>query len=184
MSHYLNVLFCTDFSRNADHAFEVASDFASAAGAHLSVIHVIPRDRGESRNSQPSEQEATRESEMRTLLERTYGSRAVVPTQVTVRHGHVVEEILRFAAETNARLIVVGARGLDRLAGLIGGGSVADHVVKNAKVPVLVVPWPEEPAEKALEDVARRRAIPLGRTDVGRVLKEIRAAQVREESGS
>ena len=181
MSHYLNVLFCTDFSRNADHAFGVASDFASAAGAHLSVIHVIPRDRGESSHPQPSNQEATRESEMRALLKRTYGSGAAVPTQMTVRHGHVVAEILRFAAETNARLIVVGARGLDRLAGLIGGG-VADHVMKNAKVPVLVVPWPEAPTEKALADVARRRAIPLGRTDVGRVLKEIRAAQAREES--
>jgi len=35
---------------------------------------------------------------------------------------------------------VIGARGVGRVAGLLGGGSVADKVVKNSPVPVLVVP--------------------------------------------
>ena len=48
-------------------------------------------------------------------------------------------EILEYAQETNADLIVIGARGMGRLEGFLGGGSIAEKVARNARVPVVIV---------------------------------------------
>jgi nucleotide-binding universal stress UspA family protein len=56
----------------------------------------------------------------------------------TVLHGHPSNELNAYVAYNAIDLIVIGThgrRGLDRL--LIG--SVADKVIRGAKVPVLVV---------------------------------------------
>jgi len=63
---------------------------------------------------------------------------AGVPFESKVIEGHPADDILKFAAENKANLIVmgsIGARGLARF--LLG--SVTEKVVRNSKVPVLVV---------------------------------------------
>jgi len=54
------------------------------------------------------------------------------------RRGDPSREILRVAEEAHADLIVVGARGLGRIGGLILG-SVSERVVHAASMPVMVV---------------------------------------------
>lgn len=139
MPEYKTIVFCTDFSKNADHAFEEAQYLASSTGAHLSVLHVIPDDVNEAARALPESKRAAEEKQARSLLERTYGAKTTVPTRFSVRRGNVAVEMLRFPAETNAELMVIGSRGLGRLTGLVGG-CIGERVVKNAEIPVLVVP--------------------------------------------
>ena len=139
MPEYSNILFCTDFSHNADVAFEEASYIASLAGASLSLLHVIHGGVGETARAVSASQKELEESTALGHLERAYPSGVVGATQMAVRRGDVTAEILEHAAETNADLIVIGARGIGRLEGFLGGGSIAEKVARNAKVPVVIV---------------------------------------------
>jgi nucleotide-binding universal stress UspA family protein len=42
MPEYRNIVFGTDFSKNAEQAFQEARYMASVTGAHLYVVHVVP----------------------------------------------------------------------------------------------------------------------------------------------
>lgn len=53
--------------------------------------------------------------------------------------GHPVEEIIGTAASWNADLIVMGTHGRTGLAHLFAG-SVAEQVLRHARIPVMVVP--------------------------------------------
>lgn len=181
MPDYENILFCTDFSAHAHDAFEEASYLVSLIGASLVVLHVIPGGVGESARAVPDPQRVAEESALMDLLDSTYGSRMTEKPEMAIRHGHVTEEILDFAAEMNAGLIVIGARGIGRLEGFLGGGSVAETVAKNTSIPVLIVAGPETAEEKAMQELAHRRGIPLGRTGVGRVLRGVRHQAQRRE---
>ncbi len=151
MPQYRDILFCTDFSENADRAFEEAVSVAQLTGANLHVLHVVPpsphllrvgirgRAVGELDRSEASEWAAD-EARVTGHIRRAYGGPTRQGIEPAVRNGHEAREILEFAAEQGADLIVIGARGVGAFVGLFGGGSVADKVVRNSRVPVLVVP--------------------------------------------
>lgn len=60
------------------------------------------------------------------------------PGEIVVTEGSIVEEILATAKSRNVQLIVMGTRGLSR-EGYLLLGSVTEHVIGRAKVPVLAV---------------------------------------------
>jgi len=65
-----------------------------------------------------------------------------------VRTGDVAEEILAYAAEKKAQLIIMGTHGYKGLERIMFG-SVADKVVKNACCPVMTInPYREECEEQ------------------------------------
>ncbi|HET6495284.1 MAG TPA: universal stress protein [Thermoleophilia bacterium] len=129
MPDYGNIVYCTDFSEQADRAFEDARYMAGITGAKLFVLHVTPGSGGA--GVTPKEQESSMES-MRTH----YASEGA---EYVLRYGNEATEILQFADEQPKALIVLGARGVGALAGIFGG-SIADKVTRHAKSPVLVVP--------------------------------------------
>jgi len=53
--------------------------------------------------------------------------------------GAIAEEILRTAEQVGARVIVLGSHGHSRLYRVLVG-SVAEHVIRHATIPVLLVP--------------------------------------------
>lgn len=63
---------------------------------------------------------------------------AGVPAEGFVRRGHVVDAVLGLAEEVDAALIVVGTAGRQGLTRMLLG-SVAEQVVRRAKVPVVTV---------------------------------------------
>ena len=125
MSEYRNIVFCSDFSKNANHAYTEAVKVASALGATLFVLHVVPGAGG---------------GEPGGAVEKLREAYPAEGAEYAVLNGNETVQILSFAEEKDAGLIVIGARGIGALAGLFGGGSIADKVLKNAKIPVLVVP--------------------------------------------
>lgn len=61
-----------------------------------------------------------------------------VAVEALLVEGHAVQEIIRTAKEGNFDLIVMGARGVSHIRGLLLG-SVSDGVIHHALCPVLVV---------------------------------------------
>jgi nucleotide-binding universal stress UspA family protein len=62
-----------------------------------------------------------------------------IQTRKIVREGREYQEIIAFAKDEKVDLIIVGTHGQTGL-GHVLLGSVAEKVVRNSKVPVLVVP--------------------------------------------
>ncbi|HLW59847.1 MAG TPA: universal stress protein [bacterium] len=63
---------------------------------------------------------------------------ANVPVERDYRSGDPSAEIIRLAGEKKADLIIMGARGLGQIGGLILG-SVSERVLHGAHLPVMVV---------------------------------------------
>jgi nucleotide-binding universal stress UspA family protein len=78
-------------------------------------------------------------------------------TTVVVRAGHVSEAVVREAREHHADLVVVGSRGHERLAKLLLGSS-SEAILRNASVPVLLVP----PVDMDIVGIADRVALTCG----------------------
>jgi nucleotide-binding universal stress UspA family protein len=129
MPDYKSIVYCTDFSENADFAFAEAKYMARMTGAKLFIVHVTP---GVAAEAAVTEAEGGTEN-----LRKTYVAEGA---EYVALHGNEAAEIMKFAERQSAPLIVIGARGIGALTSLFSGGSIADKVARNAKGPVLLVP--------------------------------------------
>jgi len=139
------VLVPIDFSDTSDVALRYGKALAGAFGASLHVVHVVQEP-----YAQPWAVEAygfslatlqddwTKEAKSRLEGMLTAEERASLNATATTVLGHPVSEILRFATEHQADLIVLGTHGRGPLSHLVMG-SVAERVVRHAPCPVLTV---------------------------------------------
>lgn len=120
------------------------SEATGAAGRYAATLHGSPRivllvvegHEAEPRTSQDSEQQAARLARMTAPAELELKA-AGITTETVVVYGNAGEEIVRYGDATDAQAIIVGRRGAGLSRALLG--SVSDHIVRNAKQPVLVV---------------------------------------------
>lgn len=70
--------------------------------------------------------------------------------------GHVADTILAVADEFDARLIVLGSRGATDLP-RVPAGSVATHLLRHARLPVLIAP--SGPGRKTRQDLPNASAL-------------------------
>ena len=127
---FRRVLYATDFSENAERAFEAFS-YLRHATRDATLVHV------ETPNSpQPASDEAPgdRLAELATRLESWD-----VDATVEVRAGDPADEILTAEAEHEPTTTLLGSRGQSRLRRLLLG-SVSESVVANARGNVFLVP--------------------------------------------
>ena len=132
------ILVAVDGSKNADKAFEYASDLAKRVGASLLILHVFEEftNIGYSINEEI-------ERNNREMLQK-YQSRAkmeITRTFVDVmeaKGNDVAEEILQTADKENVDTIVVGSRGISEAKAFLLG-SVSYKVSHYAKRPVIIV---------------------------------------------
>lgn len=140
MARIRKVLYATDFSKNADQAFTLANDLARDLGAALIILYVVSGKEemaaGATAGWLPFVQD------LRATMDTRYASKSAegIEVEVMVRKGSPASTIIKIAQIENADVIVIGARGAGTLQRLLGEGSVADKVLKNSPLPVLVVP--------------------------------------------
>lgn len=144
---FKKIVFCTDFSDNADHAFQTAKDLAWRYGATLHIVHVmvnfslappihatympIEYDPGFVEQVQEAAKDSIEKRYLTQLSEKQ-------PVEVEMLSGYASSEILRLAEEKDIDLIVMGSHGLTGLAHVLFG-STADRVVRKSPCSVLTV---------------------------------------------
>lgn len=142
---YERILFCTDFSENAEFAFDYAIDAAvRRPGSVLYVLHVIPEPDAQFWKTYIYEVEDVDQKAKRDIDERigkTYLVRAPksVQIEVVIRVGKDSDSILEFAEENAVDLIVMGRRGRSSL-GKVLFGNVTEKICRKAPCAVLIVP--------------------------------------------
>jgi nucleotide-binding universal stress UspA family protein len=139
--------FCTDFSENADQAFEVAKDLAVQFGAPIELIHVtVSFSLSPPMHAayMPVEYDPKFIEEVTQAAIKSINEKYVeklpeqFPYNVDVRSGYAATEILRAVEESGIDLLVMGSHGLTGIAHVLFG-STADRVVRKAPCSVLTV---------------------------------------------
>ena len=144
---FKNIVFCSDFSENADDAFYVAKDLAWRYGAVLHFAHImvnfslappvhatympIEYDPGFIEQVKESARGSIQTRYLSLLDEKQ-------PFEIHLLSGYAATEIIRLAEESDIDLIVMGSHGLTGLAHVLFG-STADRVVRKAPCSVLTV---------------------------------------------
>jgi nucleotide-binding universal stress UspA family protein len=145
VSPFQRILFCTDFSENADYAFDFAVDSAvRRPGCTLYLLHVIPESDAQFWKTYIYEvdnidQKAKQDIDQK--VDKTYRPRvpAGVDFRVEMRVGKDYKAILEFADELNVDLIVIGRQGHSALQKALFG-NVTEKVARKAPCAVLIIP--------------------------------------------
>ncbi len=151
------ILFCTDFSENADFAFDFALDSASRRpGCILYLLHVIPEPDAQFWQTYLHEVEnveakARRDIEARIAKDYLPRVPEGVHLEVAIRAGKDWSTILDFAREKQIDLIILGRHGRSSI-GKVLFGAVTEKITRKAECAVLVIPLS---FEKKLTEVAK-----------------------------
>ena len=156
------VLYATDLSPSAKHAFGYALFLAGTAGAEIDILHVVERLSTDARIALQTYIQDPRQRE-HAIRERVQTGRQLLDewldgfwtgqdaetrklrtsiAAIDVVESYPAEQILTTCRERDCDMIVLGAheRGLAHTF----LGSVAKSVLRRARVPVMVVPLPED----------------------------------------
>jgi nucleotide-binding universal stress UspA family protein len=130
------ILVGCDGSEQSERAARYASEeFADAD--EVVLVTIMPREARPPGDDPRALQEHEQRVDASTAPSMDALRAAGLSTRLLVGYGAPAEEILRAAAEELADVVVIGKRGAGLARGLLG--SVSDHVLKHAKVPVVVV---------------------------------------------
>ncbi|MFH1033475.1 MAG: universal stress protein [Pseudomonadota bacterium] len=152
MKGYKNILFCTDFSEDAEIAFVHAVDLAERYGAKLHVLHVLhstlrysPTETTE--QAPPGDVTyASAEVVAKAVedLKRRYQDRLSQVAEVVwvVKPGTAFVEILRYVRENPTELIIMGSAGTS-IKEPTHYGSTVEQVSRRAPCHVMAIKNPE-----------------------------------------
>ena len=144
---YKKVLFCTDFSENADYAFDFAYGIAKRDEGLLYILHVIPYNPHQAyaesfittedlkKIQKAVEEDTANNYKKRYEKEIEEG----IPYEFVTKSGREDEEILTFAKQENVDIIVMGTHGRSGIEHVFFG-SVAEKVLRHSPFPVFVIP--------------------------------------------
>ena len=162
------ILYATDLSESAVHAFAHAVSLANLYGAGMTILHVLAEYPGEEFVTNMISTDTWEEIKSRhyakardQLIGKKRGSAALkealevfseeakaggleqafVTDEILIESGSPAEVIVETAKKRNCDLIVMGTHGHSALAEVLIG-STARWVVKNSPIPVLVVRLP------------------------------------------
>jgi nucleotide-binding universal stress UspA family protein len=155
---YRRILFATDLSANAAHAFGHAVGLARCSRGKVNILHVLPEVEPAMLNyistvmgeGRLATLELAHKDEVRDQIRQRLHDFAKAELidrpqdveligEVEVHHGSPVGLILETADRLEADLIVIGSHGQGRLKYALLG-SVAEKVLRKSHRPVLVVP--------------------------------------------
>ncbi len=137
---FKHIEFATDGSEHSRKALDYAVDLAKRYQAQVIVVHVYP-DVSDMLGEPVYDQLVShRVLEGNKIIDETINelAKAGIKTTRELLSGSPAEAILNVADTRGCDLIVMGARGLSDLQGLLLG-SVSHQVIQHAKCPVMVI---------------------------------------------
>lgn len=162
------ILYATDLSESAVHAFSYAVSLANIYGAGITILHVLAEFPGEEfvvnmidtdtweeiknrHYSEAREKLINRKRDhiamkevLQAFSEETKANgknHTFVTDEILIRTGAPAEVIVETAKEQNCDLVVMGTHGHGIIADVLIG-STANRVVKHSQIPVLVIRLP------------------------------------------
>lgn len=145
---YNKIMVATDGSEPAQHAVEYAAVLAEKWGANLLILTVVPPPAviftdvgGYSADYSLDYEKAIMSYHVGVLEDAKKALKDKHPeldVSTQIKKGYVATKIVKASEEAEVDLIVIGSRGLGRLAGWFLG-SVTNHVVNHCTKPILVV---------------------------------------------
>jgi nucleotide-binding universal stress UspA family protein len=134
------IIYATDGSDHARKALAYARDLAKLHDAELFVVHAYPSVSDLLGYKEYDTVLAHRIADAKKIIEEAGKEleRAGLTFQTELLEGPMAEAIMNVAETRGADLIVLGARGMSSLEGLLLG-SVSQKVIHHATCPVLVV---------------------------------------------
>lgn len=136
------ILWATDFSDEAQEAFLYATYFARCFKGTLVALHVVPDLSpvlykssyviGEELGKRVNYLKKEAKEKLQRIKDDKKASFKII-----VKEGSTAKKIIETAEEENADLIVIGKRGLSAVEKLFLG-SVANQILRNSSVPVLI----------------------------------------------
>lgn len=156
------ILYCTDLSKNASYAFKYAIYLAKQTGADIHILKVVEELSSDERLTLQSYilNQSSREEFLHQRLNHAKDQlqqrqdhfwEVIAPEEQALRtkiigcevvEGYPTETILRRSRELDCDLIVMGAHEKGWFQTLLG--SVAKNVLREARIPTLIVPRPEK----------------------------------------
>ena len=144
---YKKVLFCTDFSENADYAFDFAYGIAKRDEGLLYIFHVIPYNPHQAyaesfiTNEDLMKVRKAIEGDIANNYKEHYEKQIEngIPYEFVTRSGRENEEILTFAKENHVDIIIMGTHGRTGIEHVFFG-SVAEKVLRHSPFPVFIIP--------------------------------------------
>ena len=159
---FTKVLYTTDLSPNAGHAFGYAAGIANRYNAGITVLHVLEdlspttdslviNMIGQERwndilKSNQAELLETMKSRLKTFCDGVsseFPACQFITDDILVRIGNPVEEVLSEVEAGGYDLVIMGAHGRGVLSDTLMG-STSRRVLRRCKTPVLVIRLPEE----------------------------------------
>ncbi len=135
-----NILCPIDFSETSNKALALAKELGAIFSSKLYILHVVPTFLIKRKIKEIDD----RNIELKELLEEARYNILKIIDKYEIKNNGFVEEgepdklIVDFANKNNIDLIVIGARGLGLIKGMLFG-SVSDAVLKSSPCPILVV---------------------------------------------
>ncbi len=135
-----HVLFATDFSDNAQHAFEHLEALAELGARRITLLHVQDRTKLgghlEDRLEEFNRIDAGRLEALKDDLQQ----RGASDVRIEISYGVPKKDIVERTKHDDVSLVVIGRQGRGYLSGFFVG-SVSDAVARHSAAPVLLVPF-------------------------------------------
>jgi nucleotide-binding universal stress UspA family protein len=134
-----HILFPTDFSENADHAFSYLKDMVASGVDRVTLFHVQDETRIDSqlihRIGEFNEIDRGRLEQMKAELEKLRN----VQIEINLAYGAPVQEILRLIREKDVHIVMMGSQGRGFVKEIFLG-SVSHSVARLSPASVLLIP--------------------------------------------
>jgi len=149
---YKKVLFCTDFSKISDCAFDYAFGIAKRDEGMLYILHVIPVTPQQYHlerhltKKQLDEIAVNLEEDRKRMFNEKYLNfiKNKAKVKIVVETGDEDEKILEFIEKEKVDIVVIGTHGRTGIEHVFLG-SVAEKVIRRSPIPVFVIPCKDRP---------------------------------------
>jgi nucleotide-binding universal stress UspA family protein len=148
MLGYRKILCALDFDEHATSTLRVAGALAKESNAMLDILHIARVPARDMDVPLPFDADPIWEKEARGRIEELIARSSISDLKYEVRivSGLPALDIVKAAAELATDLIVMATHGRSGFAHLILG-SVAEHVIREAACPVLILRPPKQAAK-------------------------------------
>lgn len=162
------ILYATDLSKNSAYAFQYAVDLAEKHNALIYILHVIEElpssaksaiehylsdeqlDKYHNRNEELKKIITTRLSTFCENVKKEDPQCTFRVASIDVIEGHPVNEIIKHSEKEDCDIIIMGTHGKGIISHAILG-SVAEKLIRKTRVPVIVIPIPDNESEIVYE---------------------------------